>query len=138
MVQETEAAPVELDVVSCGTCDTLFISSERRQTCPACGGEGVGPFFEFVATPEGPRLKNGAVAVARAEAPPAGPAAAAEAPAAEGEAVEADPRGDAAVCDPLDVFTPLAVEFLRRGDITQAELSQRLQELGADPEAADT
>src|SRR3990167_2531150 len=83
MVQETEAAPVELDVVSCGTCDTLFISSERRQTCPACGGEGVGPFFEFVATPEGPRLKNGAVAVARAATPPAEPAA-------TGDAVTAD------------------------------------------------
>lgn len=68
MTQETETVAMELNIVSCQTCDALFIESERRQTCPSCGGPPVGPYFQFVLDDSGLHRKDGAVGLAAAEA----------------------------------------------------------------------
>jgi len=64
MTQEVETAVVELDIVSCQTCDLLFVASERRSTCPSCGGEGTGPYLEYVLDETGLHPKNGPVVTA--------------------------------------------------------------------------
>jgi len=136
MVQEAETSVIELDLVSCGSCDLVFISSERRETCPTCGGEAVGPYLEFVVTPEGPRLKNGAVAVARAASAEEPPGQAGYEESADEALADSEIPSSEGPTDPIDAFTPLATEFLRRGEISEAELSEQLQGLGADPETA--
>ena len=69
MTQEVETAVVELDLVSCQTCDLVFVASERRSTCPSCGGEGTGPYLEYVLDETGLHPKNGPV-VAAADSEP--------------------------------------------------------------------
>lgn len=79
MTQEVETAVVELEIVSCQTCDLLFVASERRQTCPSCGGEGTGPYLAFVLDETGLHEK----ARGSLESPPEDVPAAQEEPAAE-------------------------------------------------------
>ena len=69
MTQDVETSVVELDLVSCQTCDLMFVASERRQTCPVCGGEAPGPYLEYVLDETGLHPKNGAAAL-----PAGGPA----------------------------------------------------------------
>ena len=68
MTQEAETVAVDLDIVSCQTCDAVFIASERRQSCAICGGEATGPYFRFVLDAAGLHLKDGAGGLAVAEA----------------------------------------------------------------------
>ena len=78
MAQETETVAIELNFVSCQTCDALFIGSERREMCPFCGGPPVGPYFQFVLDGDGLRQVDGAAPAA----PPAPEEEEEEAPAA--------------------------------------------------------
>lgn len=136
MTQEAETVAMDLNIVSCQTCDALFIESERRQTCPSCGGPPVGPYFQFVLDGEGLRLKDGA-APAAAPSPPAEELAPepepppAEAPAEEEEAEE--PRPADAI---MEAFGVGAVHFLCGGAMDEGNLRAVLDDMGAEPEAA--
>ena len=138
MVQEAETPVIELELVSCGTCDTVFISSERRQTCPACGGEAVGPYLEFIVTPEGPRLKNGAVAIARTAAPPAERIAEPELPAGDAPAVEEALESEGVAPALAEAFAVGVQSFLMGGGTRPEELEGYLLSMGATPEDAAT
>lgn len=138
MVQEAETVALELELVSCGTCDTVFISSERRQTCPACGGEAVGPYLEFVATPDGPRLKNGAAQVLAGAAPPS-PAPESPAALADGDAPAEEGTATSIGRIPVTDMLPMAVEsFLRGREATEDDIRGMLLDLGADPDVVAT
>ena len=136
MTQETEEAPLELALVSCQTCDLAFMGSERRTTCPVCGGEAAGPYFQWTLEADGLRLRDGVR--------PETVAAAAAAPGAEPPAVEAEAPPPAAepaapAVEGLGVYGlfPLLVgRFLGDWQRTEEDLRERLLELGAEPEAA--
>jgi hypothetical protein len=139
MTQETEEAPLELALVSCQTCDLVFIGSERRQTCPVCGGEPAGPYFQWTLEAAGLRLRDGAAAETPA-APPVAPEA--EPPAVEAEApppVEGEPMVDAPAWSKASVAGAMLAGFLvgERGVEVDADTAKDwLLELGAEPEAA--
>jgi len=138
MVQEAETPVIDLELVSCGTCDTVFISSARRQTCPACGGEAIGPYLEFIVTPEGPRLKNGAVAIAGAVKETVDRIAETEPLAAEEDAA-AEEESAPSPLSRRPAFAMDAGAYL--GGIDEVDedfLRQHLLDLGADPETATT
>ena len=136
MTQETEEAPLELALVSCQTCDLAFIGSERRQTCPVCGGEAAGPYFQWTLEADGLRLRDGAA--------PEVPAATPAAPGAEPPVVEAEapPPAEEAAEEPEGGspgavgFASVLGSFLYGGVATEAEVRATLLELGAEPEAA--
>lgn len=56
MTQAPPAETMSLRIVSCETCDQLFLVSPRRETCPGCGGGPGLEFFSFEASPEGVQL----------------------------------------------------------------------------------
>ena len=62
MTQLAEPTTMELQIVSCETCDQLFLVSPRRETCPACGGPPGLEFFSFEASRDGVRLLGGIAA----------------------------------------------------------------------------
>lgn len=138
MAQETETPAMELAMASCASCDLMFMASERRQTCPTCGGEAVGPYFEFVLDESGLHQKNGAapdvlplpapLSEEEEEAPPV-PAAPAEeeGPAEEPETVASE-----------ELFPVAAADFLEGGEVTAEDLKGILMDLGAESEAART
>jgi len=138
MTLEAETVAMDLNIVSCQTCDALFIESERRQTCPSCGGPPVGPYFQFVLDGAGLRLKDGA-APAAAPAPPAEePAPEPEAPAPEAPAEEAAPPAEEET-NWQEVFAEGIATYLQGGGITEDDLRTVLEnQLGAEPEAAKT
>ncbi|KKM84097.1 hypothetical protein LCGC14_1302670 [marine sediment metagenome] len=136
MTQEAETVAVDLEFVSCQTCDAVFVASERRQTCPSCGGEPTGPYLQFVLDAAGLHLKDGGIPTA-APAPPAEePAPEAEAPAAEAPAAE-EPVEET---DWLEVFVVGVTSYLQSGGglgVTEDDLATVLLEnLGAEPEDA--
>ncbi len=138
MTQETEEAPLELALVSCQTCDLAFIGSDRRQTCPVCGGEAAGPYFQWTLEGDGLRLRDGAAPAAAGATPPAPgaepPAEEAEAAPAEAEAAITAAEGGYAAIG----FSAAAGAFLYGGAQTEEELHEQLMELGAEREAATT
>jgi len=138
MAQEAETVAMELNIVSCQTCDALFIESERRQTCPSCGGPPVGPYFQFVLDGAGLHLKDGA-APAAAPAPPAEELAPEpEAPAAEASAAEAEAPAEEELED-MDVLLEAVKGYLGGADALEVDVREWLEvQLGAEPEAAAT
>lgn len=136
MAQEAETVAMELNIVSCQTCDTLFIESERRQTCPACGGLPVGPYLQFVLDDGGLHLKDGAAPAAAPAAPAEELAPEPEIPAAvavEEEEGEEEPRPADAI---MEAFGVGVVDFLAGGAIDEGNLREVLSDMGAEPEAA--
>jgi len=138
MTQATEVETMELSIVSCETCDQLFLLSPRRQTCPGCGGSAGLTFFEFVGDASGLHLKNGVDPAQLAAAPvdqrdPAG------IPHEEGaEPPEESPWvGQDTTSDTLRFAVDVGL-FLRGDDITEDKLQRELLDLGADPESAAT
>ena len=160
MTQEAETVAMELNIVSCQTCDAVFIESERRQTCPSCGGPPVGPYFRFVLDGSGLHQKDGVRAppINREEAVqqlkdlsyPEEEAeamvdkwnedrdAAAEAPAATAPVEEEAPAGGLGDLPPSDVFPLTVASYLRGGEATGDDLRGMLTDLGAEREAATT
>jgi len=136
MTQEVETAVVELDLVSCQTCDLVFVASERRQTCPVCGGEATGPYLEYVLDETGLHPKNGSAilpagrqAEAAATDTPAGPIA-------DAEAAE-EPPTTAADVDWLNVFVEGVTSYLLDCGITEDDLRTVLEvNLGVKPRVA--
>jgi hypothetical protein len=136
MTQETEEAPLELALVSCQTCDLTFIQSERRQTCPVCGGEAAGPYFQWTLEAGGLRLRDGAGPEAPAS-PPVAPEA--EPPAVEAEAPPPAEEPSPTAIASLGVYglLPLLIgRFLGGEDATEEDLRETLLALGADRETA--
>ncbi len=79
MTQEAATESIELAIVACETCDQIFLSSPRRQTCPVCGGGAGLTFFEFTGSADGVTLKGAPILT-----PPAPPSPASSLPAGEG------------------------------------------------------
>ncbi len=82
MTQAPEVETMQLQIVSCETCDGIFLVSPRRQTCPTCGGPAGVEFFTFDVGPAGVTLleslanvplaaTNGSAPAEDAAAPPA-------------------------------------------------------------------
>ena len=138
MVQEAETPILELEFVSCQTCDIVFISSERRQTCPACGGEALGPYLVFTVTPEGPRLKDLNGPIAGAQTARLEPGSEPAAPAAPDEVVEEKVEGEGVSPTDHDVFVVGVQAFLEFAGINEEDLVDQLVRMGADPETAAT
>ncbi len=136
MTQEAETAAMDLNIVSCQTCDALFIESERRQTCPRCGGPAVGPYFEFVLDGGGLPLKDGAAPAVVPAPPGEEPAPEPEAPAPEAPAAEAEPVSGLETLTTGEVFPVAVASFLESGAGTEEDLRGMLADLGAEPEAA--
>ena len=158
MPEDTKPVTMDLNIVSCQTCDAMFIESERRQSCPGCGGPPVGPYFQFVLDGSGLHPKGRAweplinreqaikdlrdlsftaeEAEARVTKWEEGDLTPAEAAAEEAPAEEEKPAGEGIQLPPSDVL-PLAIEsFLRGGEATGSDLRTLLLDLGAEPEAA--
>lgn len=114
MTQEVETAVVELDLVSCQTCDLMFVASERRQTCPVCGGEATGPYLEYVLDEAGLHPKNGAVVAA-----------------ADSEPIMRGP-----VADKLPTVGAMLAGFLTGEEVDPDTAKDWLLELGAKPAVA--
>lgn len=138
MTQATEVETMELSIVSCETCDQLFLLSPRRQTCPGCGGSAGLTFFEFVGDASGLHLKNGVDPAPLAAAPvdqrdPDG------IPREDGAepAEESPPVGQDTAADTLRFAVDVGL-FLKGEDITEDKLQGQLLDLGADPESATT
>ncbi len=133
MTQEVETAAVELDLVSCQTCDLMFVASERRQTCPVCGGEATGPYLAYVLDETGLHMKNGSAVL------PAGQQAEDVRPDTvtgsieEGQEAE-EPPPAAADVDWVAVFVGGVATYLQGGGITEDDLRTVLENnLGATP-----
>ncbi len=136
MTQATEAETIDLAIVSCETCDQLFLCSPRRESCPTCGGPVGLRFFEFQGDASGLHLKDGTLAALAAapaappaEAPPTEPAAP-----AEGEEEgwqEPSPAGAT-----MEAFGVGVVDFLAGGAIDESNLREVLLDMGAEPEDA--
>lgn len=136
MTQEAETVAVDLNIVSCQTCDALFIESERRQTCPSCGGSPVGPYFRFVLDDSGLHQKDGAAPAAAGSPPAEEPAPAAEIRAAVDRVAEEEPDGGLGADPPWVIFPITVMSYLRGGEGTEDDLRGMLADLGAEPEAA--
>ena len=136
MTQEPETVAMDLNIVSCQTCDAVFVESERRQTCPSCGGEPVGPYFRFVLDADGLHRKDGAAPAAAGSPPAEETAPAAETPAAEAAVEEEAPAGGLGDQSPAAMFPLTAMSYLRGGEGTEDDLRMMLADLGAEPEAA--
>ncbi len=136
MTQATEPETIDLAIVSCETCDQLFLCSPRRESCPTCGG-GVGlRFFEFQGDASGLHLKDGTLA-ALAAAPVAPPAEAPPAaPAAPAEREDRTPPSTLGDLPSSDVFPLVLESYLRGGEATEDDLRKLLGDLGAEPEDA--
>jgi len=138
MTQATEVETMELSIVSCETCDQLFLLSPRRQTCPGCGGSAGLTFFEFVGDASGLHLKNGVDPAPPSAAPvdqrdPAG--------IPHDDVANGDSDGPAVSTSGQPDTLAFAVDvglFLRGEDITEDKLAGELLDLGADPESATT
>ena len=100
MTKEVETAVVELEIVSCQTCDLLFVASERRQTCPVCGGEGTGPYLEYVLDETGLHQKVRGTQDELTASPAEEPAEAVESSEEPAEAVESPEEPAEAAAEP--------------------------------------
>lgn len=136
MTQEVETAVVELDLVSCQTCDLMFVASERRQTCPVCGGEATGPYLEYVLDESGLHMKNGSAALPagrQAEDVPGrertGPVTAEEM--AEGPAPT--PFTEPPAFPVLGIYM---AEYISGADVSEEDLREKLETAGAKPRVA--
>jgi len=135
MTQDAETVAMDLNIVSCQTCDALFIESERRQTCPSCGGLPVGPYFQFVLDGSGLHQKDGAAPAAAGSPLAEEPAPEPEAPAAEAPVEEEEPIMIGPVADKVPVAGAMLAGFLT-GEVEEVEyVREWLVELGAEPEA---
>jgi len=138
MTQAIEAETVELAIVSCETCDQLFLCSARRDSCPTCGGPAGLRFFEFLGDASGLHLKDGTLAAldaAPVAAPEEGPVVALAAP-AEGEAAGEGDEGDQ---DEHTSFRVALWAFIDRSPgVSEDYLRRALADMGAEPEDATT
>jgi len=114
MTQEVETAVVELEIVSCQTCDLVFVASERRSTCPSCGGEGTGPYLEYVLDESGLHPKNGPVVAA----------------------ADSEPMMRGPVADKLPIAGAMLAGFLTGEEVNADMMKDWLLELGAKPGVA--
>lgn len=138
MTQEAETETVELAIVSCETCDQLFLVSPRRQACPTCGGPAGLVFFEFLGAPDGLHLKDGTLAaIAPASPPPEAVSSAVEpveATPAPAEATEEEGKPDV-----MEVLLSAIDAFLGGADYVEEDiLSYLVMPMGAEPEEAAT
>lgn len=77
MPNADQEGPVTLSIVSCQACDSLFLESPRRHTCPTCGGDAGITFFTFEADDRGVRPQGVGVAISPSAQPEREPAPAA-------------------------------------------------------------
>lgn len=138
MAQETETPAMELAMASCTACDLVFMASERRQTCPTCGGEAVGPYFEFILDESGLHQKDGVIPdIVTSEEPlPEGEALEAPLPASPVEETAPAEEEETNWCA---VFAEGVAAYLQGGGITEDDLHTVLvNRLGAEKEDAVT
>ena len=135
MTQEVETAVVELDLVSCQTCDLMFVASERRQTCPVCGGEGTGPYLEFVLDESGLRLKNGSAVLPAGGPAEDVPGRGRTGPVTAAEMAEGPEPPMAAEPPAFPVLGIYIAEYLSGADVSEEDLRGHLEEAGAKPRA---
>lgn len=135
MTQEPVAdEALELAIVACSTCDTLFLDSPRRHSCPGCGGNPGLVFFEFIANSHGIQLKSSGLELASevvqdapaGERPPPHPPA--EAPPFE---TETDTHEFESARD--DVFVDIGRYLMGYGH-TGERIRAKLESLNYDPE----
>ncbi|KKN36995.1 hypothetical protein LCGC14_0768060 [marine sediment metagenome] len=136
MTQETETPTMDLNIVSCQTCDALFVESERRQTCPSCGGEPVGPYFRFVLDADGLHRKDGAAPAAAQPTPAEEPAEELEPLPIVDDRQPEELAGGLGDQSPAVMFPLTAMSYLQGGEGTEGDLRGLLADLGAEPEAA--